>query len=153
MEDYVHSITFFFNWLATLHLYITTVYEKFSSTCAFVLVSCRFEYFKNFFHYEKSVRNRRFSDLHFPAFGLNTERYSVCLHIQFECEKIRTTKTLNTDTFHVLFILNVINEWNKLDPGVCISTLHDVVRNASLKSFTPTHRKTLDVYGDSVEIK
>ena len=139
--------------MATLHLYITTVCEKFSSTCAFVLVSCKFEYFKNFFHYEKSVCDRRFSDRYFPAFGLNTERYSLCLHIQFECEKIGTRKIMNTDTFHVVFILNVVNEWNKLDPGVCSSTLHDVLRNASLKSFRPAHSKTLDVYGDSVEIK
>ena len=29
---------------------------------------------------------------HFPAFGLNTERYSVSLRIQSECWKIRTRK-------------------------------------------------------------
>ena len=33
-----------------------------------------------------------FSGPHFPAFGLNTERYSVSLHIQSECGKIRTRK-------------------------------------------------------------
>ena len=38
----------------------------------------------------------------FPAFGLNTERYSVSLRIQSECEKTRTKKTPNTDTFHAV---------------------------------------------------
>ena len=33
-----------------------------------------------------------FSDLYFPAFGLNTERYWVSLRIQSECRKIRTRK-------------------------------------------------------------
>ena len=33
-----------------------------------------------------------FSGSYFPAFGLNTERYFVSLHIQSECEKIRTRK-------------------------------------------------------------
>ena len=33
----------------------------------------------------KSIRNRSFSGLYFPTFGLNTERYSVSLHIQSEC--------------------------------------------------------------------
>ena len=32
-------------------------------------------------------KNRVFSGLHFPAFGLNTERYEV-----YECGKIRTRK-------------------------------------------------------------
>ena len=33
-----------------------------------------------------------FSGPYFPAFGLNTERYSVSLRIQSECGKIRTRK-------------------------------------------------------------
>ena len=33
-----------------------------------------------------------FSDPHFLAFGLNTERYSVSLRIQSDCGKIRTRK-------------------------------------------------------------
>ena len=33
-----------------------------------------------------------FSGPHFPAFGLNTERYEVTLHIQSEYGKIRTKK-------------------------------------------------------------
>ena len=37
--------------------------------------------------------------LHFPAFGLNTERYSGSLRIQSECRKMRTKITPNTDNF------------------------------------------------------
>ena len=33
-----------------------------------------------------------FSGPYFPAFGLNTERYEVCLHIQSKCGKIWTRK-------------------------------------------------------------
>ena len=43
-----------------------------------------------------------FIGAYFPVFGLNTERCSVSLHIHFECEKIRTRKTPNTDTFHTV---------------------------------------------------
>ena len=48
----------------------------------------------------KSVRVRSFSDPIFPAFGLNTKRYSVTLRIQSKCGKIRTRNTPNMDTFH-----------------------------------------------------
>ena len=48
----------------------------------------------------KSVRIRSYSGPYFSAFGLNTERYSVSLRIQFECGKMRTRITPNTDTFY-----------------------------------------------------
>ena len=41
-------------------------------------------------HYVKSVLIRSFSGPYFPAFGLNTERYSVSLRTQSECGKIWT---------------------------------------------------------------
>ena len=47
----------------------------------------------------KSVRIRSFSGPYFPALGLNTEGYSVSLHIQVKCAKTRTKKTPNMDTF------------------------------------------------------
>ena len=50
----------------------------------------------------KSVHVRRFYGPYFPAFGLNTGRYGVSLRIQFECEKIRTRKTPNTDTSYAV---------------------------------------------------
>ena len=43
-----------------------------------------------------------FSGPYFPAFGLNTERYSLSLRIQSECGKIRTRKTPYLATFHAL---------------------------------------------------
>ena len=55
------------------------------------------------FHCVKSVRIQSCSDLHFPAFGLNTERYGVSPRIQSECRKIRTRITPNTDTFYAVF--------------------------------------------------
>ena len=84
-------------------------------------------------HCVKSVRIRSYSAPYFPALGLNTERYvfspnagkygpeqlqiqtlfrqcysmvgkKVSLCIQFECGKLHTSITPNTDTFHaVLF--------------------------------------------------
>ena len=58
-------------------------------------------------HCVKSVRIRSCSGSHFPEFGLNTERYSVSLRIQSECEKMRTRKTSNADSFHAVFLANV----------------------------------------------
>ena len=50
----------------------------------------------------KSVHIRSYSGPHFPAFGLNTERYGVSLRIQFECGEIQTRITPNTDTFYAV---------------------------------------------------
>ena len=55
------------------------------------------------FYCVKSVHIRSFSGAYFPVFGLNTDIYRVFLRIQSKCGKIRTTKTLNTDTFHTVF--------------------------------------------------
>ena len=44
------------------------------------------------YHCVKSVRIWRFSGPYFPSFGLNTERYSISLHIQFDSERKRTRK-------------------------------------------------------------
>ena len=53
-------------------------------------------------HCAKSVRIRSYYGPHFPAFGLNTERYGVSLGIQSECGKMQTRITPNTDTFHAV---------------------------------------------------
>ena len=50
----------------------------------------------------KSVRIWSYSGQYFPAFGQNTERYSVSLRIQSECGKIWTIITPNTDTFYAM---------------------------------------------------
>ena len=58
-------------------------------------------------HYVKRVRIRSYSGRHFPAFGMNTERYGVSLRIQSECGKMRTRITRNTDTFYTMTIFAV----------------------------------------------
>ena len=53
-------------------------------------------------HCMKSVRIRSYSGPHFPAFGLNTERYFVSLRIQSECGELPTRITPNMDPFCVV---------------------------------------------------
>ena len=52
------------------------------------------------------MRNRSYSGLRFPAFGLNKERYGVSLRIDSEYGKIRTRITPNTDTFYGVLSFN-----------------------------------------------
>ena len=54
-------------------------------------------------HCVKSARVRNYSGRHFPAFGLNTERYFVSLRIKSEYGKMRTRITPNTGTFHAVY--------------------------------------------------
>ena len=58
-------------------------------------------------HCVKSIPIRSYSDPHFPACGLNTERYDgVSLFIQSECGKMWTRITPNTDTFYSVPVLD-----------------------------------------------
>ena len=50
-----------------------------------------------------NIISKYFSGPYFPAFGLNTEFYSVNLRIQPKCGKIQTRKIPNTDTFCNVF--------------------------------------------------
>ena len=69
----------------------------------------------------KNIRIRCYSCLHFPAFGLNTERYrlykyrdteySVSLRIQSDCGEMRTRITPNTDIFYAVTMKRKINLW------------------------------------------
>ena len=54
------------------------------------------------FHCVKSVLIRSYSGLHFPTFGLNTERYGASLCIQSKCGKMRTRISPKMNTFHVV---------------------------------------------------
>ena len=60
----------------------------------------------NFFSFNvdcvKNARIRSYSGPHFPVFGLNTEKYSVSLHIQSESRKMRTRITPNTSSFYAV---------------------------------------------------
>ena len=65
----------------------------------FALVSFNSNVFYLVHHCVKSVRIRSYSGPHFPAFGLNTERY---------CGKMRTRITPNTDTFYAVHLYSMI---------------------------------------------
>ena len=57
-------------------------------------------------HCLESVRIRSYAGPHFPTYEL---RYSVSLHIQSECGKIRTRITPNTDTFYSVEMLAALS--------------------------------------------
>ena len=59
----------------------------------------------------KSVRIRGYSGPHFPAFGLNTEKYGVSLRIQSECGKMWSRITTNMETFQALNFTNNLYLW------------------------------------------
>ena len=61
--------------------------------------------FFQYFNFVKSVRIWSFSGPHFSAFGLNTDRNEVSLHIQSGYWKIETKETPNTSTFHTVSTL------------------------------------------------
>ena len=75
--------------------------------CNFLFIIYDFILLNQHYHCVKSVRIRNFSGPYFPAFGLNTERYSVSLQIQFKCEKEKTRKTPNTDTSHAVYFWKI----------------------------------------------
>ena len=52
--------------------------------------------------YMKSVQMRSFFWSVFPAFGLNTERYSYLSVFSLNVGKHRPQKTLHLDTFHTV---------------------------------------------------
>ena len=58
-------------------------------------------------HCLKSVCIRSFSDPCFPAFRLNTNRYSAFLLIQSGYGKTRTRKIPNTNTFHTAIVVSI----------------------------------------------
>ena len=72
-------------------------YKHTSSITLLAIVGSKYECLYADAHCLKSVRIRSYSGPHFPAFGLNTERYGVSLRIQSELGKIRTRITPNTD--------------------------------------------------------
>ena len=55
-------------------------------------------------HCAKNARSRSFSGPYFPTFGLNTEIRRVNLRFSSKCGKIRSRKTLNTDTLHAVIM-------------------------------------------------
>ena len=82
-------------------LWIYGVKKRTNSICQFEMQNffkiTKFSLLLNFFILTHSLRKKTwYSELfwsafspHFPAFGVNTERYSVSLRIQSECWKMR----------------------------------------------------------------
>ena len=83
----------------------------------------------------KGVRIRSYSGPHFLAFGLNTERYGVSLHIQSKCGKMRTRITPNADTFYTvidLWLKPILREM-RVDIPICSWDLTSKCPTISLK--------------------
>ena len=70
----------------------------------------------NLLHCEKIGNIRSFPGPYFPAFELNKETYSVSLRIQSLCGKIRTRKTPNMDTFHVVLLSSIFRLFPRRGP-------------------------------------
>ena len=79
------------------------VYFKVKVSCIVRGLQPRFYVKTGQFHCVKSGHIRSFFDRYFPAFGLNTERYSVFLRIQSNWGKIRTRETPNKGFFQAVF--------------------------------------------------
>ena len=62
------------------------------------------------------------------------------------------TVSCKSEYFKNSFIPNVINEWNKLDPGIHSSTPYNLFRNTLLKFARPVQRKAFNI-NDSVGVK
>ena len=92
-------------------------------------------------HCVKSVRIQSFSSTHIPAFGLNTEQYSLSLRIQSECGEIRTRKFPNKNTFHAVTV-----HWN--ERADCTPVNKALYHSFPMHPFstTWTHQKTVKVY-------
>ena len=60
----------------------------------------------NNFHtlFKKCPNTEFFSGRYFPAFGLNTEIYSVNISVQSECRKYEPEKDPYLDTFHKVIV-------------------------------------------------
>ena len=74
-------------------------------------------------HCVKLVRIQSYSGPHFPAFGLNTERYGLSLRIQSECGKMRITP--NMDAFYTMKPVN--HRWWSFFASIwSLSFLHSI---------------------------
>ena len=83
-------------------------------------------------HCVKSVRIRSYSGPHFPAFGLNTERYSVSLRIQSECGKIRTRITPNRDTFYAVTVPTTEQPSRGVLSKTCCENMQQIYRRTPM---------------------
>ena len=97
-------------------------------------------------HCVKSVRIWSYSAPHFPAFELNTKRYSISLRIPSKCRKIRTRINPNTDTFYAVCLtasmhykLRCLNLFTAFVQNVMTFVKSNVVLNSFRLSNYHTH--------------
>ena len=69
-----------------------------------------------------------------PSMRSSRRHYNSFDTISFKSEYIKNS-----------FILNVINEWNKLDPDIRSSYSYSLFRNTLLKFIRPVQRKTFNI--------
>ena len=101
-------------------------------------------------HGAKSVRIWSYSGPHFPACGLNTDRYGLSIRIQSKRWKMRTRITLNTGTFHaVLFILN--QDLSILKFGLTVAS--NIAMLGDTEEFLPNRRIFLSPVFISVSMR
>ena len=89
IPSYKKQLIYLINWLVS-------IWEEFG-----LLISLSYTHLLSL-HCVKNVRIWSFPGPHFPAFGLNTERYEV--------GKIRTRKTPNMDSFYTVLNITYISE-------------------------------------------
>ena len=75
-----------------LQLKVQTKISSYVFLYIFTFVKINFHHFSKLLLSKKRPYLELYSGPHFPAFGLNTERYSVFLRIQSKCGKKRTRK-------------------------------------------------------------
>ena len=107
------------------------------------LESLTFSHFHTL-HFMKSVRIQSFSGPYFPAFGLNTEWYSVSLRIRCKYGEIRSRKTPNTDTFHAVLRCHFCRLTDSRPSGIydtfILSLDHQFERLCDFVSGVPSHQ-------------
>ena len=87
-------------------------------------------------HCVKRVRIRSFSSPYLHAFGLNTEKNGVSLHIQSEYEKIQTKKNPKTDTFHAVQNIE-LNSFSEFAKVASVRPLYNKEERYKIKNYRP----------------
>ena len=104
-DIYIYIFVYLYIYICVIYYMEVSLYSAVYTLqyCLYLTIQIKiysiYFYFLQYSHCLRRVRIRSYSGLYFPSFGLNTEKYIVSLRIQAEYGKIRTTITLNTDTF------------------------------------------------------
>ena len=114
----------------------------------------------------KSVRIRNYSGAHFPAFGLNTDRYSVFLRIQLECGpysvQMRENAYQNNSEYGYLLrslleMVLVLYEYFLLQQSYCLSVYLSISLSLSISlylsfSLVLCHLEFQSIEGEPIKV-